>query len=431
MDWMFNNFGGGGMPSLRRNASENRPAPPTYTINLRAYPALYLAREDLEPGNKILLPGSILHNLSAYKLPQPMIFSIQNTILGNSTNVGVLEFTAEEGTCILPNWMFETLSLDYGAEVNLQLLRTVKKGMFCKLQPHKTEFIDLPDPRAILEKQLSNYVCLTQGDSISIKVLNTFYMLNVLEVKPQSDNNCICLIDADVEVDFAAPLDYVEKPPELIKRSSSVNLDDEEDDDDDSYFGGQGIKINGTKVDAEKRKKITNDEYDPRKHRLTNGVRFNVMGYEFKGSGVTIGGAPLHITTKPVIKPTIKNEPLPEIPSLVKKDSNTPLKPITGSLKHQKPIEKTPSQTGPTPTLNKQMSIEKPSTASKPGTTQINSVNVAKPGGYTTSSKPTTKTSDIKTEDVKDKKEESGIKNINPSIQKPGFSSKNNPPPKK
>jgi len=37
------------------------------------------------------------------------------------------------------------------------------------------------------------------------------------------------LIDADVEVDFAPPLDYVEDVPSLIKKQSSVNLDDEED----------------------------------------------------------------------------------------------------------------------------------------------------------------------------------------------------------
>lgn len=60
---MFNNFGGGGgMPSLRRNASENRPAPPTYTINLRAYPALYIAREDLELGNKSNIFQMIISN---------------------------------------------------------------------------------------------------------------------------------------------------------------------------------------------------------------------------------------------------------------------------------------------------------------------------------------------------------------------------------
>jgi Ubiquitin fusion-degradation protein len=45
--------------------------------------------------------------------------------------------------------MFEQLSLDYGAPVNLQLLTGVPKGKFVKIQPHKTEFIELPDPRAM------------------------------------------------------------------------------------------------------------------------------------------------------------------------------------------------------------------------------------------------------------------------------------------
>jgi len=61
------------------------------------------------------------------------MFSLQNTILGNSTNVGVLEFTADDGTCILPNWMFEQLTLDYGAQVNLQMLNKVPKGEYIKI----------------------------------------------------------------------------------------------------------------------------------------------------------------------------------------------------------------------------------------------------------------------------------------------------------
>jgi hypothetical protein len=42
---------------------------------------------------------------------------------------------------------------------------------------------------------------------VSLNIQNFIFK----EVKPNSDNNCICLIDADVEVDFAAPVDYVEK----------------------------------------------------------------------------------------------------------------------------------------------------------------------------------------------------------------------------
>ncbi len=34
--------------------------------------------------------------------------------------------------------------------------------------------------------------------------------MNILDVKPKNDFNCVCLIDADIEVDFAQPLDYIE-----------------------------------------------------------------------------------------------------------------------------------------------------------------------------------------------------------------------------
>ena len=55
--------------------------------------------------------------------------------------------------------MFETLCLDYGAEVNLQLQTQTKRGTFCKLQPHHTEFIELPDPRAMYHHDIiANFV---------------------------------------------------------------------------------------------------------------------------------------------------------------------------------------------------------------------------------------------------------------------------------
>ncbi len=287
MNWFF----GGGPPTLNRQRSDQqRPLPPSYFIPLKAYPALFTGQENLEAGNKVLLPPSVLHNLSQYRMPQPMMFTIQNTILGNSTNVGVLEFTADNGMCILPNWLFEQMNLDYGAEVNLMLQTSAPEGKFVKLQPHKTEFIELPDPRAILERNLSNYVCLTKNDTIQVKVVNKVYLFDVLEVKPQNSTNCICLIEADIEVDFAPPLDYVEKPPDLVKRQSSVNLEEEEEKDK-GPFQGKGVKINGQVVDpsTEKKVKVNNEQYDPRKHRLPNGIRANIYGHEWKGEGVKIG----------------------------------------------------------------------------------------------------------------------------------------------
>ena len=287
------NFFFGQTPTLSRQRSDQRQPPPNNVISLKAYPALFTGREDLEAGNKILLPPSVLHHLSQYRLPQPMMFVIQNTILGNSTNVGVLEFTADNGMCILPNWLFENLSLDYGAEVNLLLQMSAPKGKFVKLQPHQTEFIELPDPRAILERNLSNYVCLTKGDTIQVKVLQKTYLFDVLEVKPQNSTNCICLIEADLETDFAPPLDYVEKPPDLVKRQSSVNLEEDEEKEEVVPFSGKGIKINGQVVDeTQMKKKVNNEQYDPRKHRLTNGIRANVFGHVWKGEGIKIGEGP-------------------------------------------------------------------------------------------------------------------------------------------
>ena len=35
-------------------------------------------------------------------------------------------------------------------------------------------------------------------------------------VEPKNDFNCVCLIDADIKVDFAEPLDYVEEVRLLI-----------------------------------------------------------------------------------------------------------------------------------------------------------------------------------------------------------------------
>lgn len=79
---------------------------------------------------------------------------------------------------------------------------------FIKLQPHLTKFIDLNNPKAVLEYQLRNFTCLHEGDTITITVFEDKFEIDILEIKPKNDYNAICIIDADVEVDFAPPLDY-------------------------------------------------------------------------------------------------------------------------------------------------------------------------------------------------------------------------------
>jgi len=50
------------------------------------------------------------------------------------------------------------------------LLRNMnlEKGTFIKIKPHETDFINLANPKAILEQELTHYSVLHKGDTISI-----------------------------------------------------------------------------------------------------------------------------------------------------------------------------------------------------------------------------------------------------------------------
>lgn len=91
-----------------------------------------------------------------------------------------------------------------------------------KIQPHETAFIDLPDPKAILERELTNYATLFKGDSINIHFKNRDYLINIIECKP---NDQICIVEADVNVEFAAPLDYVEPVKVTKSATDKIALD--------------------------------------------------------------------------------------------------------------------------------------------------------------------------------------------------------------
>ena len=56
-----------------------------------------------------------------------MIFKIISTETNRFTFVGVLEFIAEEGTVILPQWIFENLDLEEGRFVMIALVDSLPK----------------------------------------------------------------------------------------------------------------------------------------------------------------------------------------------------------------------------------------------------------------------------------------------------------------
>ena len=119
------------------------------------------------------------------------------------TCCGVLEFTAEEGVCFLPTWMMALLQIEDGRRVSLKSVG-VQKGNFMKLQPHETDFIQLPNPKAILEREMKHYSVLSQGSSISIQHGGRDYIIDILETKPTEVISCI---NTDISVDFEEPRD--------------------------------------------------------------------------------------------------------------------------------------------------------------------------------------------------------------------------------
>ncbi|KAH7533825.1 uncharacterized protein LOC107416383 [Ziziphus jujuba] len=169
----------------------------------------------LESGNKILLPVSALDRLTHMNVKYPMLFQLQNPKTGRVSHCGVMEFSSDEGEVWLPNWMMKNMGFEEGGLALIKNANLVK-GKHIKLQPHKTDFINLSDPKAVLESTLKGFSCLTAGDTIMIMNEGKEFYIDVLETKPSS--SAICIIDTDCEVDFAPPLDY--KEPEKVKPAS-------------------------------------------------------------------------------------------------------------------------------------------------------------------------------------------------------------------
>lgn len=160
-------------------------------------------------GGKIFLPPSALqHLMSMPEIDYPMMFQLVNKNKNLQTHAGVLEFTAPTNTVLLPYWMMQRLNLDEGEVCSVEY-KKLPKASFAKFQPQSMSFIeDISDHRAVLERHLRDFSCLSQGDVISIRYLNKDYQVSVQETKP---GNAVSIVDTDMNVDFATPVGYQEQ----------------------------------------------------------------------------------------------------------------------------------------------------------------------------------------------------------------------------
>jgi len=194
--------------------------------------AMECHRTDLENGGKILLPQSVLEELTQYdqertmtfvpeNVPSVMIFEL-STDRARRSYAGVEEFTAPEGQICVPQWMLSNLNAVSG---NLLHVRRVSlpRGTFVRLQPHTSDFLLLNDTKAMLEWVLPKFVALTVGDTIVIPYRDKKYIFNVLELRPAK---AVYIIDSEMNAEFAPPLsgETIPKTTENLQFNSSSSV---------------------------------------------------------------------------------------------------------------------------------------------------------------------------------------------------------------
>ncbi|KAG1691229.1 hypothetical protein DVH05_027091 [Phytophthora capsici] len=287
---MFGGFGGDGNPfGVQFNFGD---FPQRFDEHYRVYPVSFCDKAHLEDGDKILLPPSALETLARLHIEYPMLFKVTNEGVDRSSHCGVLEFSAPEGSCYMPYWMMQNLFVKEGGILNIQNV-SLPKATFVKLRPQSQDFLDISNPRAVLEGSLRKFSCMTIGDTICLKYNNKNYLLDVREVKPAP---AACIIETDCEVDFEEPADYV--PPAPATAASAVppapqsnvpyggvpTMKADDVKPTRGFGGGLRLKKSG--------EKSSTDAAALRAARLRKYEAFHGTGHSLNGKSSAFSGAP-------------------------------------------------------------------------------------------------------------------------------------------
>ena len=170
--------------------------------NYYCYSIAFSDKAHLEYGDKIILPPSALESLSQIEIQYPMQFQLSKDT--KYTHCGVSEFTAEEGTMYIPFWMMQNLLIEEGSLIMIKNV-SLSKAKYIKLRAQSVDFLDIQNPKIVLEYTLKKFSCATVGDIIKFSHEGKEYYLEFTEVQP---NNAVSIIETDCEVDFDEPLGF-------------------------------------------------------------------------------------------------------------------------------------------------------------------------------------------------------------------------------
>ena len=202
-------------------------------FTLNAYSLVFsehIQASRLEYGNKILISASVLPDLDISD--GPILFKLENA--DKFVYTAMHEYVDSPGLCFLPHRLLCSLGVADGDSITVSQAKDLPTGEFLKIKPFETAFIELVDPKAILEKFISsNYPILSQGEIIVIKYLDNEYHIEITECKP---NTTIQTLNCDINLEFEQPYDYKEVvvPDPAIEESKSIP---------DPRFPGIGRKL--------------------------------------------------------------------------------------------------------------------------------------------------------------------------------------------
>ena len=132
--------------------------------------------------------------------------------MGRFIFCGVFAFDGDEHKVSVPLWILKQLEIQSGDIVSVELVMApIPKGLFAKFEPMTKSFLQITNPKAVLEYGLRNYVCITREDVISIYYNQNIYELKVCETLP---SDTIVINECDLTVDFQEMKEIIELPEE-------------------------------------------------------------------------------------------------------------------------------------------------------------------------------------------------------------------------
>mgnify|MGYP001233049614 CR=1 FL=1 len=185
--------------------------------------------QHIEHSNKIIMPMRILERLSKYEnLTTPFTFEIISD--KDKYICSAYEFVIGLDAIYVPHCILERIQVNDSNIVAIRYIdKPFVKGTKVVIQPHTSNFLELENHKTYLEQYLNNYTLLKKNTMIvlpdPVYVYNIYF--NIIETEPA---DIISTVDTDLEVEFKAPLDYVEKPKPITFTPAPDNKPDNKPD---------------------------------------------------------------------------------------------------------------------------------------------------------------------------------------------------------